>query len=45
MTCIYKKIHYLKVDLDHGVKVTRKTVQYPLHCVTYTRAKFEVATA
>ena len=32
-------------DLDLGVKVTRNIAQYPLHHVTYTRAKFEVATS
>ena len=30
-------------ELDLGVKVTQNTVQYPLHHVTYTPAKFEVA--
>ena len=39
--CIYKKIHYVSIDL--GVKVTQNVAQYPLHHVTYTPAKFEVA--
>ena len=40
---IYKKIHYLTFDLDLGVKVTRNVAQYPLHHVTYSATKFEVA--
>ena len=40
---IYKKIHYLTFDL--GVKVTRNVTQYPLHHVTYSPSKFEVATS
>ena len=43
--CVFKKIHYLTIDLDLGVKVTQNIAQYPLHHVTYTRAKFEVATS
>ena len=31
-------------DLDLGVKVTRNVAQYPLHHVTYSPTKFEVAT-
>ena len=41
----YKKIQYLTFDLDLGVKVTRKVAQYPLHHVTYSTTKFEVATS
>ena len=32
-------------DLDLGVKVTRNVAQYPLHHVTYSATKFEVATS
>ena len=32
-------------DLDLGVKVTRNVAQYPLHHVTYSPTKFEVATS
>ena len=39
----YKKIRYLTFDL--GVKVTRNVAQYPLHHVTYSATKFEVATS
>ena len=42
---IYKKIQYLTFDLDLGVKVTRNFAQYPLHHVTYSTKKFEVATS
>ena len=38
---IYKKIHYLTFDLD--AKVTQKVTQYPLHHVSYSATKFEVA--
>ena len=31
-------------DLDLGVKVTQNDAQYPLHHVTYSHSKFEVAT-
>ena len=31
-------------DLDLGVKVTQNVSQYPLHHVTYSTTKFEVAT-
>ena len=31
--------------LDLGIKVTRNVAQYPLHHVTYSAAKFEVATS
>ena len=30
-------------DLDIGVKVTQNVTQYPLHHVTYSGTKFEVA--
>ena len=40
---IYKKIQYLTFDLDIGVKVTQNVAQYPLHYVTYSATKFEVA--
>ena len=30
-------------DLDLGVKVTRNVAHYPLHHVTYSATKFEVA--
>ena len=43
--CVYKKIHYLTFDLDHGVKVTQNDTQYPLHHVIYASIKFEVATS
>ena len=42
---IYKKIQYLTFDLDLGVKVTQNVAQYPLHHVTYSATKFEVATS
>ena len=32
-------------NLDIRVKVTQNVVQYPLHHVTYSPAKFEVATS
>ena len=32
-------------DFDLGVKVTQNVVQYPLHHVTYSDTKFEVATS
>ena len=32
-------------DLDLGVKVTSNVAQYPLHYVTYSATKFEVATS
>ena len=32
-------------DLDLGVKVTRNVAQFPLHHVTYSPTKFEVATS
>ena len=32
-------------NLDLGVKVTRNVAQYPLHHVTYSDTKFEVATS
>ena len=41
----YKKIQYLTFDLDLGVKVSRNVAQYPLHHVTYSTTKFEVATS
>ena len=30
-------------DIDLGVKVTQNVAQYPLHHVTYSTKKFEVA--
>ena len=42
---IYKKIQYLTFDLDFGVKVTQNVAQYPLHHVTFSATKFEVATS
>ena len=36
-----RKIYYLTFDL--GVKVTQNVAQYPLHRVTYSATKFEVA--
>ena len=45
MRFIYKKIQYLTLDLDLGVKVTQNVAQYPLHHVTYSATKFEVATS
>ena len=42
---IYKKIQYLTFDLDLGVKVTLNVAQDPLHHVTYSATKFEVATS
>ena len=39
----YKKIHYLTFDL--GVKVTGNVALYPLHHVTCSPTKFEVATS
>ena len=39
------KIHYLIFDLGIGVKVTRNVAQYPLHYVTYSATKFEIATS
>ena len=41
--CFYKRIHYLTFDLR--VKVTQNVNQYPLHHVTYSATKFEVATS
>ena len=32
-------------DLDLGVKVTQNVAQFPLHHVTYSATKFEVATS
>ena len=40
---IEQKIHYLTFDL--GVKVTHNDAKYPLDHVTYSPAKFEVATS
>ena len=37
------KMQYLTFDLDLGV--TRNVAQYPLHHVTYSATKFEVATS
>ena len=33
------------LTLNLGVKVTRNVAQYPLHHVTYSTTKFEVATS
>ena len=33
------------LDLAIGVKVTQNVTQYPLHHVTYSGTKFEVATS
>ena len=41
----YKKIQYLTFDVDLGVKVTQNVARYPLHHVTYSATKFEVATS
>ena len=38
-------MQYLTFDLDIGVKVTQNAAQYPLHHVTYSTTKFEVATS
>ena len=38
-----QKNQYLSFDLDFGVKVTQNVAQYPLHYVTYSATKFEVA--
>ena len=40
-----KKKHYLTFDLDLGARVTQTVAQYPLHHVTYSGTKFEVATS
>ena len=32
-------------DLDLGVKVTQNIVQHPWHHVTYSPAKFDIATS
>ena len=40
---IYRKKHYLTLTL--GVKVTQNVAQYPLHHMTYSATKFEVATS
>ena len=40
-----QEIQYLTFDLDLGVKVTQNVSQYPLHYVTYSATKFEVATS
>ena len=37
-------MHYLIFDLDLGIKVTQDVAKYPLHHVTYSATKFEVAT-
>ena len=39
----YKKIHYLTVEIDLGIKVTRNVAKYPLLYVTYSGTKFEGA--
>ena len=38
-----QKNQYLTFDLDLGIKVIRNIAQYPLHHVTYSATKFEVA--
>ena len=40
-----QEIQYLTFDLDLGVKVTQNVAQYPLHHVTYSATKFEVASS
>ena len=41
---VKEKIHLQENPLfDLGVKVTQNIAQYPLHHVTYSAAKFEVA--
>ena len=39
------KLQQLTFDLDLGVKVTQNVAQSPLHHVTYSTTKFEVATS
>ena len=44
----YEEIHLQEnsiFDLDLGVKVTQNVAQYPLHHVTFSATKFEVATS
>ena len=36
-------MHYLTLNLDLGVNVTRNISQFPLHHVTYAPVKFEIA--
>ena len=43
--CIYKKKHYLTVDLDIWVKITRIFYQLSQLEVTQSGTKFEVATS
>ena len=38
-------LHENTFDLDLGVKATQNVAQYPLHHVTYSATKFEVATS
>ena len=40
---VYKTIHCLSFDLDHGGKITQNVTQYPLHYVIYASTKFGVA--
>ena len=42
--CIYKKIHYLTIDLDPKVKVTHNIAKFPFHRVIYAPAQVKVAT-
>ena len=42
---LQEKIQYLTSEFDLGVKVTLNVVHYPLHHVTYSATKFEVATS
>ena len=41
----YIKIHYLTVDLDIWVKVTRNVAQYPLLYVSSSGTKCKIATS
>ena len=38
-----RKIRYLNSDLNLGIKVARNVAQYPLHHVTCSATRFEVA--
>ena len=42
---MYLQEHSTVFDNDLRIMVNRNVVQYPLHHVTYTAAKFEVATS
>ena len=41
----HRKYQLFTFDLYLGVKVTLNVAEYPLHHVTYSPAKFEVATS